>query len=671
MKRNLSVIRIGFVLLVLFSLAGCISLPPSQTVEDIPAATYEEVEQSAPAGQVSESADAVQDIPVQQDTEEVPESNSVEQVPESTPVEQEDAVKQEPVTEESADQIADEKSSADALKELRLVTTSDVHGMIFPYNFITDTPTDHSLMQVSTYVKGLRASGSEVILLDNGDVLQGQPLVYHSNFIDTARAHIVTLVNNAMGYDVASVGNHDIEAGFEVYGRVAQESQYPYVAANAVWTETGEPVISPYVMITRGGLDIAVLGLTTPQIPSWLPQNLYPGVSFLDMVETAKLWVPVIQETEEPDLIVGLFHSGTGEAGQSGRMNENSAIQVAQQVDGFDIIFSGHDHTDTDMVITGPSGKDVVLVGALDGARTVADVSVRYREDGSIVSIDGQTVPMQGLEADQELFSLFTDRFEDARQWLSRKIGTITETVSSRDAMFGDSKFVDLIHSMQLSLSEADISISAPLALDAVIQQGDVHVRDMFALYPYENLLYTISLTGRELDMMAEYSYGKWFNQMESLDDDLISFRKDAEGNLIYSERYGTYEGTSRYYNYDSYAGVNYTVDITKEEGNRVTFKTLSDGRPFNMDAQYTVAINSYRAQGGGGHLAAAGIDAEEAERRRLSSTIRDLRYHLMMLFEEQGDVEPLLTLNWKVLPSLWARNGMETSYEKLFGESR
>ncbi|MBN2861485.1 MAG: bifunctional metallophosphatase/5'-nucleotidase [Sphaerochaetaceae bacterium] len=662
MKRNLFVIRIGLALFVLLSLAGCISLPPSQTVEDVPPATYEEVEQSAPASQVTESADTEQTTPVQQDTE---------QVPEPTPAGQEETVKQESVTEGSVEQIADEKNSAEVLKELRLVTTSDVHGMIFPYNFITDTPADHSLMQVSTYVKGLRESGSEVILLDNGDVLQGQPVVYHSNFIDTARDHIVPLVNNAMGYDVASVGNHDIEAGYEVYGKVAQESQYPYVAANAVWTETGEPVISPYVMIARGGLDIAVLGLTTPQIPSWLPQNLYPEVSFLDMVETAAQWVPVIQETEAPDLIVGLFHSGTGDSGQSGSMNENSAIQVAQQVDGFDIIFSGHDHKDTDLVVTGPSGKNVVLVGALDGARTVADVSVRYREDGTIVSIDGQTVSMQGLEADQELSSRFADRFEDARQWLSRKIGTIRETVSSRDAMFGDSKFVDLIHSMQLALSEADISISAPLAFDAEIQQGDVYVRDMFALYPYENLLYTISLTGRELDMMAEYSYGKWFNQMESLEDDLISFRTDAEGNLIYSERYGTYEGTTRYYNYDSYAGVNYTVDITKEEGNRVTFKTLSDGRPFNMDAQYTVAINSYRAQGGGGHLAAAGIDAQEAERRRLSSTIRDLRYHLMMLFEEQGDVEPLLTLNWKVLPSLWARSGMESSYEKLFGENR
>ena len=656
MKRFQPLISAGIAVLLLLSLAGCISLPPSQVVEDVPAAAAVEAGQASPEQQLEEVLPPKKEAPVQQD-------NDGQSEPVSS--DQEAPEKQETDTEP----IAAEMRAEEAVKELRIVTTSDVHGMMFPRNFITDTPVGHSLMQVSTYVKGLKASGREVVLLDNGDVLQGQPVVYHSNFIDTGRTHIVPLVNNAMGYDAASVGNHDIEAGYEVYAKVARESQYPYVAANAVWSDTGEPVISPYVMISRGGLDIAVLGLTTPQIPSWLPPNLYPGVTFLDMVQSAEQWVSVIQETESPDLIVGLFHSGTGESGQSGYMQENSAVQVAEQVDGFDIIFSGHDHEDTNMIVTGPGGKEVVLVGALDGARTVADVSVRYREDGTIVGIEGQTVPMEGIEADEELLSLFADRFEDARQWLSRKIGTISETVSSRDSMFEDSKFVDLIHSMQLELTEADISISAPLALDAEIQEGDVHVRDMFALYPYENLLYTITLSGRELDLMAEYSYGNWFNRMESLEDDLISFRTDAQGNLIYSERYGTYEGTTRYYNYDSYAGVNYTVDITKEKGNRVTFKTLSDGTPFSMDAQYTVAINSYRAQGGGGHLAAAGIDAREAENRRLSSTVRDLRYHLMMLFETRGEVEPLLTLNWKVLPSLWARNGMENSYDKLFGE--
>ena len=630
------IIHAAIVFLTVFILVGCLSIPAEQVVEEIPPAP------------VAEEAVVAEEAAVPAEV--------VEIAPEVVPV---------PVAEKEAEALP--PAVAEKFDELHLISTSDVHGMIFPYNFITDTPTDHSLMQVSSYVKSLKAEGNEVVLLDNGDVLQGQPIVYYANFIDTGNEHIVAAVNNAIGYDVASVGNHDIEAGPEVYVKVADEADYPYVAANVVWEATGEPVIAPYVMIERGGLRIAVLGLTTPGVPSWLPANLYPGVKFLDMVESARKWIQVIQETEDADLIVGLFHSGRGEAGIEGVLNENGGIQVAEQVAGFDVIFTGHDHKDTNLSVTSPEGKDVLVVGALDGARTVADVRILSRE-GVIESIDASTVSMSGVSADEELSEQFSGYENVVKNWISREIGTITETVNSRDSMFGDSKFVDLIHRMQLELTEADISISAPLALDAEITEGPVYVRDMFALYPYENLLYTMTLTGKELDDMAEYSYGKWFNQMESLEDDLISFRRDADGNLIFSERYNSYEGTTRYYNYDSYAGVNYVVNITKPEGERVTFKTLSDGTPFRMDAQYTVAINSYRAQGGGGHLGAAGIDAAEAERRRLSSTVKDLRYYLMMLFEEQGEVDPLLTLNWKVLPSLWARTGMENSYDKLYG---
>ncbi len=676
MKRTRSAFIFGTVFLILLTLTGCISLPPVQDVEMAPAAEAAEPVQPAaaetmqPAAAEPEQAESQQIAPAAPGKEEPAEE--MQSAPEAVKAVAEPVFipEAEPVTEAAGEEMGAVTSFMPErdTREVHLISTSDVHGMIFPYNFISDSESSHSLMQVSTYVNELRQAGEEVVLLDDGDVLQGQPLVYYSNFIGTEDTHIVPEVNNAMGYDVSSVGNHDIEAGPEVYLKVASEARYPYVGANIVDAVSGEPLTEPYVIIERNGLRIAVLGLTTPGIPSWLPDNLYPGIRFTDMVEAAQKWMDVITSEEDPDLIVGLFHSGRGESGQEGELNENGAIQVAEQVDGFDLIFSGHDHHDTDMELISPSGKTVYLIGALDGARSVAHATVSFDEDDEITGIDAKTVWMDGIEADQALFETYSERFEEVKNWISREIGTITETISSRDSMFADSKFVDLIHSMQLELTEADISISAPLALDSRIKQGPVYVRDMFALYPYENLLYTMKLTGKELDMMAEYSYGKWFNQMKSLDDDLISFRRDSDGNLIFSERYNSYEGTTRYYNYDSFAGVNYVVDITKPEGNRVTFKTLSDGSRFDLNAEYTVAINSYRAQGGGGHLGAAGIDREEAEARRLSSTVRDLRYYLMMMFEEAGEVEPSLESNWLVIPSLWARSGMENSYDKLYG---
>ena len=529
-------------------------------------------------------------------------------------------------------------------------------------------------MQIASYVALERAKNQSVVLLDNGDVLQGQPVVYYYNFVKTDAPHIVPAIMNDMGYDAASVGNHDIEAGPDVYIRAGLEADYPYLAANAVDIVTGDPVIQPYTIVEKDGLRIAVLGMITPYIPKWLPQNLYEGIRFEDMVDTAAKWIPIIQELERPDLIVGLFHAGvdetySGNADEKG--NENASKLVAQRVDGFDVIFTGHDHQDTELTVKAPSGKDVLILGAMNDGRSVAVAAASFTQNAAggyvLDTLTGTTELMDGFKPDPALVEKYQAVQDEVTQWVSRQIGTISETITSRDSMFGDSKFVDLIHQIQLEKTGADISISAPLSLDASIKEGPVYVRDMFNLYPYENLLFTMKMTGKEIKDFIEYSYQNWFNQMKSLDDDLINFKRDAQGNLIFNTRYNTYDTATRYYNYDSLAGVNYVVDITRPAGQRVTIKTLSSGVRFQLDKTYTVAINSYRAQGGGGHLAAAGLTAEKARERILSSTVKDLRYYLMEAFETKGKIEPTVDDNWLVIPNLWVQRGIKNSYPKLY----
>ncbi|PKL19651.1 MAG: bifunctional metallophosphatase/5'-nucleotidase, partial [Spirochaetae bacterium HGW-Spirochaetae-4] len=562
-----------------------------------------------------------------------------------------------------------------AEKVVKLIATSDMHGSLFPYDFIRNSTAATSQMHVASFVEEQRAKDQSVVLLDNGDVLQGQPIVYYYNFVETKAPHIVPAVMNDMGYDAASVGNHDVEAGPQVYLRAAAQANYPYLAANAVFIDTGEPAVPPYTIVERDGLRIAVLGLITPYIPKWLPQNLYEGVRFDDMVDTAAKWIPIIEEKENPDLIVGLFHAGvdetySGSADQKG--NENASKLVAQRVEGFDVIFTGHDHQDTDMVVQSPSGKEVVIVGAMNGGRSVAVATVGFSLDAAsgsyiVESVEGETVAMDTYKPHAELMAKYQPVIDEVTAWVSRQVGTISETISSRDSMFGDSKFVDLIHQIQLEKTGAELSISAPLSLDATIKQGPVYVRDMFSLYPYENLLFTMEMTGREIKAFLEYSYEKWFNQMKSLDDDLINFKRDAEGKLVFNTRYNTYDTVTRYYNYDSFAGINYVVDITKPAGQRVSIKTMTNGGAFQLDRTYVVAINSYRAQGGGGHLAAAGITSEMALERILYSTDKDLRFYLMEAFETKGEIVPTVDNNWLVIPNLWVQRGMKNSYPKLY----
>jgi 2',3'-cyclic-nucleotide 2'-phosphodiesterase/3'-nucleotidase len=248
-------------------------------------------------------------------------------------------------------------------------------------------------------------------------------------------------------------------------------------------------------------------------------------------------------------------------------------------------------------------------------------------------------------------------------------IGQITKSISSKDALFGPSAFIDLIHKAQLELTSADISFSEPLSFNTTIDSGWIRVGDMFKLYHYENFIYTMELTGQEVKDYLEYSFGNWFNQMKDGSDHLLKFKYDDDGEIIISERYNTPEFEERFYNYSSAAGINYTVDVSKAKGERVTITALSDGTVFSTDAVYTVAVNSYRGNGGGGHLTrGAGIPKEELNLRIISSTDRDLRYLLKGWIEKKKLIPPAMIGNWKVVPYEWWKRGGSQDYKLLFG---
>ena len=560
---------------------------------------------------------------------------------------------------------------------LKLIETTDVHGSFFPYDFIKAKKVPTSLAQVYAYVKEQRANPDQsVILLDNGDILQGQPTVYYYNFEKTDTVHICAEVMNFMDYDVGVVGNHDVEPGHDVYDKIVKEFKFPWLAANAVKAGTDEPYFKAYTVIEKDGVKVAILGLTTPGVPNWLPENIWEGIEYQDMVESAKKWVPIIQEQENPDLLVGLFHSGVDFSykGQTADtpMNENATEVVAQKVPGFDVVFSGHDHQSWNKVITNDAGEDVLILGGNNAARTaaVAKVSMTYDDKSKTweKELGGEIIESGDYAVDEEFLTRFNDVVEEMKAYVDKPIGKFTKTISTREAMFGDSPFVDVIHIIQLDLTDADVSFAAPLSFDTSIDEGDVFVRDMFKLYKYENLLYTMKLSGKEIKDFLEYSYAGWFNQMQDADDHLILFKKDENGKLIWSERSNSYETVARYYNYDSAAGIIYTVDVSKPEGERITVISMADGTPFDMDKQYKVAINSYRGTGGGGHLTkGAGIPKAELTDRMLSSTIQDLRYFLMKWIEGQQIVTPEALGNWEVIPADWVAKAKEKDYNMLY----
>jgi 2',3'-cyclic-nucleotide 2'-phosphodiesterase/3'-nucleotidase len=480
-----------------------------------------------------------------------------------------------------------------------------------------------------------------------------------------------------MNYDAATVGNHDIETGHNVYDNFEDEINFPWMAANAVNTQTGEPYFEPYTIIEKESVKIAVLGLITPAIPHWLPKKLWEGIEFKDMIETADKWVKIINEKESPDLLIGLFHSGVdytynGSTKETYK-NENASRLVAEQVPGFDIVFTGHDHAVWNFKTVNTNNDSVLILGPLSRAKTAAVASITMSYDSTLNrwtkdNVTGNIIEVSNYRPDNGFMSKFMLDLNVVANYVSMPLGEFSTKISTRESLFGPSQFVDLIHTFQLETTDADISFVSPLSFNAEIKSGWIYVRDMFKLYRYENFLYTMELSGQEIKDYLEYSFSGWFNQMESLDDHLLKFQLDENGNIAYSERSSSPMLVQRYYNFSSAAGINYTVDVTKPAGERVNIKSISDGSPFVFSEKYKVAINSYRGNGGGGHLTrGAGISQDELSNRVINSTDKDLRFYLMKWIQKKKKITPKIIGNWRVVPvNLW-KSGRERDYKILY----
>lgn len=558
--------------------------------------------------------------------------------------------------------------------ELSIYCTTDVHGNLFDFDLKKNRPTRNSLMGIAGYLKQIQGNGpKEYILLDAGDILQGQPTNYYYNYIDTGRQNIVALMLNELDYDAAAVGNHDIEAGHPVYDKVKHEFRFPWLAANAIDTRTGEPYFQPYTVLECQGLKIAVLGMITPGIPKWLPRHLWEGIQFEDMVETARKWVPIIQKKEQPDLLIGLFHAGydynyAGE-NKDTPCNENATQLVAEQVDGFDVVISGHDHREKIEEITNEAGHKVLIVDARSHARALGKINVNFLRQGNqyVKTISAELLNPAEMPRDSVFIRQFNPALNDIKNYIQTPLGEFAHPLSGRDGLFGPSAFTDFIHTAQLETTQADISFSTVLQMDAQIEQGLITVRDMFNLYKFENGLYLMKFSGKEIDRYLEYAYALQYNTMTSAEDHLLHFKTNEKGELLRNKQDKPILAAD-YFNYSCAAGIKYTVDVSKEPGNRVEIHSLSDGRHFHPDSIYTVAINSYRGNGGGGHLTQGmGLNKDEINNRIIKIWDKDVRYYITEYIKSQKILTPQCRNDWKVIPETWFEAGKKRDYQELY----
>ena len=522
---------------------------------------------------------------------------------------------------------------APARVHVTILSTTDLHGNILPVDYYTNRPDERGLAKAATIIRQARRENPNLLLLDSGDTIQGTPLAYYHNRKNNAPPDPMMLAMSELGFDAMGVGNHEYNFGLKVLEKARREARFPWLSANTYEKATGRPYFDPYLVKELGGVRVGVLGLTTPGIPNWEnPQN-YAGLEFRDPVAEAKKWVPVLRGKERADLVVVAMHNGleedlrTGETSPSQVPNENSAVRLAEEVPGVDVILMGHTHRDVPALFI----NGVLLAQANAWGRHVARVDVYLDKEGAaggrwrVAAKSSRTVPVtERVAVDPEVARLAAPYDRETQDWLGKQIGVSAAELSAADARFRDSAILDLIHRVQMDLGKADVSMAAVFNPQARIPRGPVTVRDIAGLYVYENTLVVLEVTGRQLKEALEHS-AKYFRPY-------VPGAGPAE--LVDEKVPG--------YNFDIAEGVSYDLDLTRPPGQRVRNLRFKGG-PLSDTQKLRLATNNYRVNGGGGFTMYAGAPVVY----RSGEEIREL---IVEWVERNGRIPAEPTNNWRIV---------------------
>ena len=429
-----------------------------------------------------------------------------------------------------------------------------------------------------------------------------------------------------MGYDAIAVGNHDIEAGHAVYDKVAAQLRahgIPFMAANAL-DDDDNPYFASYEVFHRGGMKVVVIGFTNPNMEAWLDEPIWEGIEFESLIPCVQEWVDKVREKEHPDVVVVLTHSGTGEG--NGSILESQGLDLLESLQGVDILVCSHDHRP---FIAQKDETWLINGGARAGNVGHAVVSMS-KESGK--KVRGEYVRMDKNKVDEKMKEHFRPAFEAVKAFTLQPVGTLAVDLHTRDAYTGMNDYAALIHMVQLEASGAQISFMAPLTFDGTVSAGQVIFNDMFTIYPFENQLYVVKMKGSEIKDYLEYSYDNW---IQTPGEHVLKI-SDAPDPRTGAQRWSF---VGRTYNFDSAAGLVYTVDVTKPYGKRVKITSLANGAPFKQDEMYTVAMTSYRASGGGEILQkGAGLSKDEVD-DRIQERLPEIREMVYQYFKKHGTV--------------------------------
>ncbi|MFG2646351.1 bifunctional metallophosphatase/5'-nucleotidase [Streptomyces sp. NPDC048436] len=542
--------------------------------------------------------------------------------------------------------------------------TTDLHGNVFNWDYFTDKEfddKDHNdvgLAKISTLVNEIREERGRrnTLLIDAGDTIQGTQLSYYYAKIDPITAehgpvHPMAQAMNSIGYDAAALGNHEFNYGIPVLRKFEEQCDFPLLGANALDAKTQRPAFPPYFMKrlrTPHGHDVkvAVLGLTNPGIAIWDKANVQGKMTFPGLEEQAAKWVPKLRSMGADVVIVSAHSgsSGTSSYGDQLPYIENAAGLVAEQVPGIDAILVGHAHTEIPeyFVQNKETGKKVVLSEPLKwGQRlTLFDFDLVWSKGRWTVEKVGAKVLNSNTAAeDKKVTGLLADEHKKVVAYVNQVIGTSTQAMSTAEGPYKDVAIIDLISHVQAeTVREAlkggqyaalpVISQASCFSRTAGIPAGEVTIKDAAGLYPFENTLEARLITGAQLRDYLEFS-ARYYVQT-------------AAGAPVDPAKLTNANSTPDY-NYDALYGVTYEIDIAKPAGSRIA-KLSFDGKELDPKAEFVLAVNNYRASGGGNFPHVPGA-------KQLWANSDEIRNTIIQWVRAKGTVDPaqFASVDWKL----------------------